>query len=60
MSKREMYPTLSNKTHNSDLKLMMNFISLCDGNSSLLQISEILNVAIWDLYKLVDELKIIN
>ena len=39
-----------------DLTLMMNFISLCDGNNSLLQIAESLNVAIWNLYDIVEKL----
>ena len=36
---------------------MMNFISLCDGESSLLEIAERLNVPIWDLYDIVNKLK---
>ena len=35
----------------------MNFISLCDGESSLLEIAEILNVPIWQLYDLVEKLE---
>ena len=35
---------------------MMNFISLCDGESSLLEIAESLNVPIWDLYDIVNKL----
>ena len=41
----------------------MNFISMCDGKKSLIEIADILNMPIWDLYKLVDELeshKLIN
>ena len=36
---------------------MMDFISLCDGKASLLEIAEVLNVPIWDLYDLVDNLQ---
>ena len=36
---------------------MMDFISLCDGKSTLLEIAEILNVPIWDLYDLTKLLK---
>ena len=36
---------------------MMNFISLCDGESSLLEIAENLNLPIWELYELVDKLE---
>jgi len=35
----------------------MDFISLCDGTTSLIEIAERLNVPIWDLYGLVDKLK---
>jgi aminopeptidase-like protein len=38
-------------------KLMSDFISLCDGKTSLLDISNILNVPSWELYNLVNELK---
>ena len=57
MGKRELYPTLSKNTLNKEVRLMMNFISLCDGHSSLLEISDRLNVPIWDLYKLVEKLE---
>ena len=36
---------------------MMNFISLCDGQSSLLEIAENLNVPIWNLYEIVKKLE---
>ena len=56
MGKRGLYPTISTKESNDEVTLMMNFISLCDGNNSLLDIAERLNVAIWDLYEIVDKL----
>jgi len=57
MGKRDLYPTLSTKKVDDKVKLMMNFISLCDGQASLLQIAESLNIPIWELYDLVDTLK---
>ncbi len=57
MSKRGLYPTLSTKKSNKEVKLMMDFISLCDGKTSLLQIADRLNVPIWDLYELCDKLE---
>ena len=57
MSKRGLYPTLSIKKSDNKIKLMMDFISLCDGKSTLLEIAEILNVPIWDLYDLTKLLK---
>lgn len=56
MGKRDLYPTLSTKKVDDKVKLMMNFISLCDGQTPLLQIAESLNVPIWELYDLVDKL----
>jgi aminopeptidase-like protein len=57
MCKRELYPTLSKKGRDEEVSLMMNFISLCDGQTSLLKIAETLNMPIWELYDLVDKLK---
>lgn len=55
MSKRRLYPTLSIKRKNENyLSLMMNLISLCDGQLSLLEIAEDLNLPIWELYGVVD------
>ena len=57
MGKRGLYPTLSTKKENGEVKLMMNFISLCDGKNSLLDIAEKLNVPIWNLYDLANKLE---
>ena len=57
MDKRGLYPTLSTKERNEEVELMMNCISLFDGQTSLLEIAEYLNLPIWDLYKLVDKLE---
>ena len=57
MGKRGLYPTLSVKKRDEDVSLMMNFLSLCDGRSSLLEIAEELNVPIWDLYEVTDKLQ---
>ena len=35
----------------------MNFLSLRDGQASLLKIADRLNVPMWELYELVDKLK---
>jgi len=57
MGKRGLYPTLSTKKENEEIRLMMNFISLCDGKNSLLDIAEKLNVPIWNLYDLANKLE---
>lgn len=56
MGKRGLYPTLSTKKSGQQVRLMMNVISLCDGEHSLLSIAERLNVPIWELYELIDKL----
>ncbi len=56
MGKRGLYPTLSTKDINEKVNLMMDFISLCDGEEDLLSIAEILNVPIWNLYELSEKL----
>ena len=57
MGKRKLYPTLSTKKSGKEIKLMMDFISLCDGKNSLLEIAESLNVPIWNLYEMVKKLE---
>jgi aminopeptidase-like protein len=56
MSKRGLYPTLSIKISSEKKKNMMNFLSYCDGEHSLLDIAEKINLPSWDLYELVEEL----
>ena len=56
MGKRGLYPTLSTKKSGEQARLMMNVISLCDGENTLLQIAETLITPIWELYEIVDKL----
>ncbi len=57
MSKYKLYPTISKKKWEGKTKLMMDFISLCDGETTLLEIAERLNVPCWELYDLIDKLQ---
>ena len=54
MGKRGLYPTLAAKKVSEQVSLTMDFISLCDGGSTLLAIAERLEVPVWDLYDLVE------
>ncbi len=54
LGKRGLYPTLSTKESGATVKAMMNLISYCDGEHSLLQIAEIIGEP---MAKLVDILK---
>ena len=55
LGKRGLYPTLSIAEKRD--RVIINFISLCDGSNTLLDIAESLNLPIWDLYKTVEILK---
>ena len=57
MSKRGLFPTLSIKNINKEVKIMMDFISQCDGEKTLLEIAETMNLPAWELYELVEKLK---
>jgi aminopeptidase-like protein len=56
LGKRGLYPTLSTKKSDTEIKTMMNFLSYCDGEYSLIDIAEKINMPAWDLYELIDKL----
>lgn len=56
MSRRGLYPTLSKKSSDQQIRLMMNFMSFCDGEHSLLDIAEKINIPAWELYELTEKL----
>jgi aminopeptidase-like protein len=59
LGKRGLYADLSkfNIDHHKIKMIMMDFISWCDGEHTLLEISEKLNVPIWELYDLCNNLE---
>ena len=57
LGRRGLYPDLSIKGSADEVQLMMDFISWCDGTKTLLEISEILNVPVWELYGLSSSLQ---
>ena len=57
MGKRGLYPTLSTEKSGDEVKVKMTFISYCDGEHDLLEIADLIGVASWDLYELVEKLK---
>ena len=58
LGKRGLFPTLSTKKKlEKQIMLTLDFISLCDGKHSILDIAERLNIPAWDLYDLVDNLE---
>ncbi len=56
MSKRALYPTLSTKNKVPRVREIMNLLSFCDGEHSLLDIAEKINVPAWQLYETVEKL----
>jgi len=55
MGNRGLYPNVSYKNNiDSKASLTMNFLTFCDGQTSLLEIADKLNVPIWDLYSVAD------
>jgi aminopeptidase-like protein len=53
LGKRGLYPDISAKGSADSVRVMMNMISYCDGEHSLLEIAEILNTPFWDLQSLI-------
>jgi aminopeptidase-like protein len=56
LGKRGLYPTLSTKKSGEEVKTMMNFLTFCDGEHSLVDIAEKINLPAWDLYELIEKL----
>ena len=56
LGKRGLYPTLSTKTSGDEVRLMMNLITWSDGTKSLIEIADLCEVPIWDLYPIVTKL----
>ena len=50
------YLNTSTKKVSNDTLLMSNFLSLCDGAHSLLDIAEKINIPAWNLYELAEKL----
>ncbi len=57
MGKRGLYPTISKRGNPEKVKLMMDCLSLCDGENSIIEISDKLNIASWELYETLNKLK---
>ena len=56
LGKRGLYPTLSTKGSTPAVRVMMNLISYCDGNHSLLDIADLIAQPIWELKPLLEPL----
>ena len=57
LGKRGLYSNLSStKNHISEVRLMMDLITWSDGTHTLIDIAEICEVPIWDIYPVIDKL----
>lgn len=56
LGNRGLYPTLSTKETNKDVFTMMNLISYCDGNLTLLEIADLIGEPFWELIPVVKKL----
>ena len=56
MGRRGLYSTLSKKNSGEETRLIMNFLSYCDGEHTLIDIAEKINVPAWDLYESIETL----
>lgn len=56
LGKRGLYPTISQKGTYNKIKALTNFIAYADGHNDLIDISNIINVAIDELIEIVDKL----
>lgn len=60
LGKRGLYPTISTKDSSSIVKNMMNFLAYCDGSNTNLEIAEKINAPLWELDKIIKDLKAEN
>tara|TARA_Y100000294_G_C8555399_1_gene337000 strand:- start:1646 stop:2326 length:681 start_codon:yes stop_codon:yes gene_type:complete len=56
LGKRSLYPTISTEDTHHEVKTMMDMITYCDGNNTLLDISNIINVPMWKIISLTHRL----
>jgi aminopeptidase-like protein len=56
LGKRKLYPEISRRGVDSDVRLMMDFISYCDGKNTLLQIANFVNKPFKEIKHVMDEL----
>ena len=57
MSKRNLYPTLSNNKENKKIQRIMDFIQYCDGSNSIKKISQIIKLSFNNTKKIANLLK---
>ncbi len=56
LGKRGLYPTISSKQSTGNVRDMMNLLAYCDGSNDLLEVAEIINKPVWELYDIANKL----
>lgn len=56
LGRRGLYPTVSTKYRDLNVKLMMNLITWSDGTKSLLEIADLCQSPIWEIYPIINSL----
>jgi len=56
LGKRGLYPTLSTKDSGVEVRTMMNILTYCDGDLSLLEIAELIDEPFWELVPIMEKL----
>ncbi len=57
LGRRGLYSTISTKLSTNEEKGMLNFIAYADGENDLIDISNRVNVPVWELYPIIEKLK---
>ena len=57
LGKRGLYPNVSAKGSTSATRVLMNLLSYCDGERTLLDIADLINQPMWDLVPLLEQLQ---
>ncbi len=57
LGRRGLYPSISTKETYAQIYNLNNLIAYCDGKRSLLEIADKINVPLWELVKILDQLK---
>jgi len=58
LGKRGLYPTMSTKTSvGAKIKYMMNILAYSDGEHSLINIADLINIPVWEIYEIAENLE---
>lgn len=57
LGKRGLYPTISTRFSVDEVRKMMDFIAYADGENDLIDISNKINIPVWELYPIITKLK---